>query len=158
MRESIKIMNNEEAEILSRLKFIGRVQKGEKINTKYLYVQSVGFFTGISRTFITQDNRANTMDFLQNTISKIFDIFYLYEKSKKQSDISVCINLIKDLKQAKSGIMNLKETYNIDIKFSCDADVLIENINIKINEFENKFQIEKNEEKSEEKSEEEENE
>jgi len=146
-------MNNE-AEIISRLKFIGKIQKGEKVNTKYLYVQSVGFFTGISRTFITQDNRGNTMDFLQNTISKIFDILYIYENSKKQSDISMCINLIKDLKQAKNGIVNLKETYVIDIKFSCDADVLIENINIKIDEFEPNIQIEK---KEEEKKEEEKN-
>jgi len=134
-------MNNE-SEILSRLKFIGRIQKGEKVNTKYLYVQSIGFFTGISRTFITQDNRGNTMDFLQNTISKIFDILYMYQNSKKQSDTSKSINLIKDLKQAKLGIINLKETYVVDIKFCCDADVLIENINIKIDEFEPKIKVE----------------
>ena len=39
-------------EIVSRLKFIGRIQKGEKINTRHMYVQQDDLTTTISRTFI----------------------------------------------------------------------------------------------------------
>ena len=39
-------------EVISRLKFIGKVQKGEKINVKYMFIQPEGIITRISRTII----------------------------------------------------------------------------------------------------------
>lgn len=127
------------SEIHSRLKFISKIQKGEKVNTKYLYVQPVGFLTGLARTLFNQDNRGNTLSFLQNTIVKAFDILNLYSCSNRKSDKIICINLLKDLKQAKIGLINIKETYILDVKFCCDIDVLIQQIEIIIVENETKF-------------------
>ena len=46
----------------------------------------------------------------------------------------MCLNLVNDLKNSKNGIINLKETYNNDIKFTCDLDTLLEIIEAKLSE------------------------
>ena len=119
-------------EIVSRLKFIGRIQKGEKINTRHMYVQQDGFTTMISRTFLNQDNRANCLSFIQDTISKAFELLSLYERSDRDSDMMICLNIVNDIQNAKVGINNIKDTYMIDIKFTCDLDTLLEFIDARL--------------------------
>lgn len=139
-----------ESEIQSRLKFISKIQKGEKINTKYLYIQPVGFLTGIARSLFNQDNRSNTLAFLQNTIIKTFDILKLYCYSgKRKSDYMICLNILKDLKQAKIGLLNIKETYILDLKFCCDIDILVQQIEIVLIENEENEEDKEDEENEE---------
>jgi hypothetical protein len=123
-------------EIISRLKFIGKIQKGEKINVKYMYVQPEGILTRISRSLIHQDNRQNTLNFVRSTISKTFDIIASYSSSNKESQLQLCTHIITDLKQSKNGLINLKDTYLDDIKFTCDIDTLLQDIDAKLVEIE----------------------
>ena len=122
-------------ETISRLKFIGKIQIGDKVNLRYMYIQPDGLMTQIYRS-ILQDNRTKTLSFLQDTINKTFEILYCYEKTKKNSDKIMCMNLINDLKNSKSGLNNLKETYMLDIKFTCDLDTLLQTIDAKLSELE----------------------
>ena len=69
-------------EIISRLKFIGMLKKGEKINTKQMYVQQEGIATTISRTFWAQDNRINTINFIHETIKFSFELLNNYSRSE----------------------------------------------------------------------------
>jgi hypothetical protein len=126
--------NNKET--ISRLKFIGKIQIGEKVNLKYMYIQNDGIITQLSR-IIFQDNRSKTLTFLQDTINKSFEIIKCYQKSKKQSEKIMCVNLVEDLKNSKSGLINLKETYTDDIKFCCDIDTLLQMIEAKLSESSN---------------------
>jgi hypothetical protein len=136
-------------EIVSRLKFIGRIQKGEKINTRHMYVQQDGLTTTISRTFINQDNRANCLSFIQDTISKAFELLSLYERSDRESDILICLNIVKDIQNAKVGINNIKETYMVDVKFTCDLDTLMEFIDARLIGLSKKYpMLKENEEKN----------
>ena len=48
----------------------------------------------------------------------------------------MCANLINDLKNSKNGLSNLKETYSMDIKFTCDLDTLLQTIDAKLSEIE----------------------
>jgi len=118
-------------ETISRLKFISKIQIGEKINLKYMYIQNDGLITQLTRT-LCQDNMTKTLTFLQDTINKAFEILKCYQKSKKKSDKIMCINLVQDLKGCKIGLKNLKETYITDIKFCCDVDTLLEMIEAKL--------------------------
>ena len=119
-------------EFISRLKFIGKVQKGEKINVKYMFVQPEGIATRISRTLIHQDNRSNTLNFLRGTIARTFEIISTYTTSTKESHRHISIHVINDLRQAKNGLNNLKDTYLDDIKFTCDIDTLLQEIDAKL--------------------------
>jgi hypothetical protein len=123
-------------ELISRLKFISKISKGDKINVKYMIVQPDGFATKISRTIIAQDNRRNTLNFIRNTIDKTFEMISTYSSSTKQSNKAICLNIIIDLKNSKNGLHNLKETYLEDIKFCCDIDTAIQDIDAKLLEIE----------------------
>lgn len=123
--------NNKET--ISRLKFIGKIQIGDKVNLRYMYIQNDGLITQLSRT-ICQDNRSKTLTFLQDTINKSFEILKYYQNSKKKSDKIMCMNLIEDLKNSRSGLTNLKETYTQDIKFCCDIDTLLQIVEAKLTE------------------------
>lgn len=123
-------------EITSRLKFIGKLKKGDKINTRHMYVQPDGLSTCISRTFFNQDNRWNTLNFVQETIRRSFELLQLYEDSDKETDMVLFEHLSNDLKMATTGLMNLKFTYITDTKFCCDMDTLLEFIHAKLQKYE----------------------
>lgn len=126
-------------EVMSRLKFIGRLQKGEKINARRVYVQPDGIVTSISRTLINQDNRGNTLQFVQDTVNRAFELLTTYERSEKESERVMCPHLISDLKKAKSGLANLKDTYISDVKFTCDIETLLAHIDAKLDELRSRY-------------------
>ena len=87
---------NANREIISKLKFIGKIQIGEKIDLKNMHLQSDGLYTQITRT-INQENRTKTLVFIQDTISKAFEIIKCYENSIKSADKIMCTNIVSDL-------------------------------------------------------------
>lgn len=121
------------AEILSRLKFLGQIQKNDKIFVKNLTKQPDGWITRFARSFLSPDNRVNTLKFVKDVISRSFDILKtcLAHEDEKKIDARI---IIKDLIRAQQGIVNLKETYSDDIKFCCDMDVFIEHIIFRLEE------------------------
>jgi hypothetical protein len=121
-------------DIISKLKFIGKIQKGEKINVKYLYVQPTNWLTKISRTFYATDNRTNAYHFIEQTITRSFEIISVNNQLAKMSKINNC--MIQDIKDSIKGIENLKDTYAHDVMFCCKLDTLLDNIHFKISEFE----------------------
>ena len=116
-------------EIISRLKFIGRIQTNEKINVKGLYIQTDNILTKIYRTFFTVCNRQNTINFVSNTVYRSFTIL---ENLNQQVHMTMCANIVSDLKQAKNGLVNIRDTYIYDTKFICDIDTLLQDIDIKL--------------------------
>ena len=131
--------NNQE--IISRLKFIGKLKKGEKINTRHMYVQSDGFGTSLSRTFINQDNRGNALNFCQETITRAFELLITFERSDKNAEQVLFGHLIKDLQQSTTGLNNLKFTYISDTKFCCDMYTLLQNISARLDSYQVKDEV-----------------
>ena len=127
------IMENTE-EIISRLKFIGHIQKEEKINTRQVNRQANNLWTKLQRTVIYPDNRTNTLKFLKDVITRTFEVLELQHEDK-----NVCKTIIEDLNKAKQGIVNIRQTYMDDTKFCCDMDVLLENINIQLAHYNEKY-------------------
>ena len=113
---------NKHQEIISKLKFIGKVRSGEKINVPGMFVQANGLVTKISRTLYSLDNRRNTLNLIKDTI---FEVFKILEKESNS-------NLVDDLINARRGITNLKKTYEGDTKFVCDLETIIESIDSKL--------------------------
>jgi hypothetical protein len=136
-KDSSYILNRMDSnqEIISRLKFIGKLKKGEKINTRHMYVQPDGFGTSLSRTFVYQDNRGNALNFCQETISRAFELLVTYERSYKNTEKVLFRHLVKDLQQATTGLTNLKFTYISDTKFCCDMDTLLQSINARLDRY-----------------------
>lgn len=129
-------------EIISRLKFIGKLKKGEKINTKQMYVQQEGIATMISRTFWSQDNRINTINFIHETIKFSFELLHNYNRSDSGPERELAKHIVNDLRQVSQGLENLKHTYILDTKFCCDIDTLIEDIKAKLVNYNEKYIVE----------------
>lgn len=120
-------------QVISRLKFIGRIKEGEKINVRgNPFVQPNDITTSFSRTFLRTDNRQNTLNFFQDTIESSFKLLYLYSRSKLKSDQISCYHLINDLRAAKIGIQNSRRTYISDTMYCCKIDTLLENIDARL--------------------------
>ena len=112
-------------DIISKLKFIGEIKKDHKVNVSEVQLQPNTYATSFLRTFVTKDNRSNTIAFLKNVIHKIFQIIILLKAERKQREFD---NLISDLDKAVIGLHNLKTTYESDVKFCCDLDLLVQEI------------------------------
>jgi len=123
-------------DIIPRIKFIGKIQKGEKINVKHMHVQTDNLINKIIRSFINSDTRSNTFTFISNSIKRGFEIMNIHLESDKLFDKSLCQNLINDLRQCKTGMLNIKDTYIDDLMFCCKMDALIEDTDARLNEIE----------------------
>ena len=119
-------------EIISRLKFIGKIKKKEKLNTRHMYVQPSGFTTSLIRTFWNQDNRGNTLSFIQDTLNRSFELLVTYERNHEDTLLG---HLLTDMSNSLTGIYNLKDTYIDDTKFCCDLDALIEHTKAKLSKY-----------------------
>lgn len=119
---------------ISKLKFIGKIQKGEKINVKHMFIQPEGLATKISRSFIHLDSRGNTLNLVKTTLNQSFTILYSLSSNSTFSNKSVCIHIIEDIKKSKDGIKNLKLTYSSDVMLCCQLDCLLQEIDSKVGE------------------------
>lgn len=129
-------MDKNTNDTVSKLKFISKIQKGEKVNVKYMYVQPDSWLTSVYRTIFASDNRMNTYHFIENTVNHGFDIIKLYKNSFKISEKYLVDNILDDLRKTTNGISNLKDTYSSDIMFCCKLDTLIQDINSRLTELE----------------------
>ena len=120
------------SEVISKLKLIGKLQNGDKLNTKYVFIQKDGFLTRLSRWLYWQDNRANTINFVRNTIYSTFSLIITLQKSNKKYDKLILLNIVEDLDNAKAGMINLKNTYSDDVKFCCDVETLLEAVDVEL--------------------------
>lgn len=112
-------------ELVSRLKFIGKIKKDEKINTRYIYKQPNTYATIFSRMIYSQDNRGNTLTFCKDVIYRSFDLLQSFTTPDKEM---LHKQLVKDIQASIEGFNNLKHTYSLDTKFCCDIDTIIEDI------------------------------
>lgn len=121
-------------EIISRLKFIGYIQKDEKIDSQHVLRQPNTWTTTLYRTILSPDNRNKSLNFLREVINRSFEILQSHIDKERTNDAS---SVIIDLQNSKNGLTNLKRTYLEDTKFCCDIDVLIQKIDSKLTEINN---------------------
>lgn len=129
-----RIIMESTQEILSRLKLLSHIQKGEKIGSRNMTLQQDGWFTRFDRSWVNPDNRSNTLKLLRDIIYRSFEILIHNVNSQRERDIIQCKLIIKDLIKAQNGIINLKNTYVCDKKFGCDIDTLCEEVIARLSE------------------------
>ena len=98
-------------------------------------LQTEGIVTAVSRSIWNTDNRQNAISFIQNTINQSITLIFKYAKSERESEQILAKEMVKDLKQSKLGILNLKTAYNGDTMFCCTIDTFVQNIDAKLQEY-----------------------
>lgn len=139
-KEFESIVMESTPEILSRLKLLGHIQKGEKISSKTMVLQPDGWTTRLNRTWISPDNRNNTLKLVREIVSRAFEILTHNINSTRESEIIQCRQIVQDLLKAQGGLMNLKITYGDDVKFGCDLDILLQQILARLAEIKKGYQ------------------
>ena len=125
-------MDENQQETISKLKFLGRVNKGEKINVKEMTLQTESYMTSMSRSLWFVDNRNNTLSFIQNTIQGAFALLKILLQTSTISNKELAKVVVKDIDNARSGIANLKTTYSEDTYFCCEVDTYTEMLKAKL--------------------------
>ena len=120
-------------EVITRLKFIGTFQPGEKIDVANLRIEPNTLFTPIKR-LLFGESRDKTFHFLNVTIERSIEIIQVYVNSSQLADQKYCVNIIHDLMKAVVGLKNIQETYREDKMFACNIDILIESVDAKLTE------------------------
>ena len=120
-------MDNEE--VISKLKFLAKVQKGEKINVNGLFVQLDGLKTTVSRTVWNVDSRQNTLTFIEKVLANSTNLIELYLNSNNHSKFEMAKNIINDL---DSGLLEalLNDIFLFKKQNNCQINYLNENKNI----------------------------
>ena len=111
-------------EVQASLKFIARIQVGDKINVDSMTIYPVGLWSSISRTLWYPDGRNKTLSFLHDSVNRALELIRCYEQSPTQYTTILRRNIIVDLDGTKVGLEKLKETYSTDLKFQCEIDTL----------------------------------
>ncbi len=117
------------SEVISRLKFLAKINKGEKINTRHgshLSVQPDGILTSISRSFFNTDNRDNAITFIVHAFKRGFELMEKFASSMTTYDKAMTANLHHDIYNSLAGLENLKATYATDVMFCCKIDTIIQ--------------------------------
>ena len=126
---------NSSQETISRLKFIGKLQKGEKINTHAMIIQPDTWYASFSRTFLCRDNRSNTLKLVREVVDNSFKLLFSYRESENEPEKILYGLLITDLTNATIGLGNLKSTYILDTKFCCDIETIISEITARLSNY-----------------------
>ena len=125
-------------ELVPRLKFIAKLNKGDKINVKNMYIQQNNLIDKLSRTLFHVDDRSNTLLFVTDTIRLALEMLSTFLLSREPYFVSQARNLATDLRAAKKGLLNLKETYADDVMFTCKIDALIEECEARLDDLQTK--------------------
>lgn len=125
-------MDENQQETLAKLKFLGRVNKGEKINVKEMTLQTESYVTSMSRSLWFVDNRNNTLSFIQNTVQAGFGLLKILLQTQSVSNREMARVVVRDIDAARNGIVNLKTTYSDDTYFCCEVDTYTEMIKAKL--------------------------
>ena len=132
-------------EVIKKLKFISKIEPGERINVNNVSTASNNWFTSIYRS-IFKESRAKTFQFLNDIIDRSFELISLYQDSGKTSDRITCSQILEDLNTSVIGLRNLQTTYSDDRNFSCDIDTLIGSVFARLAEIYERNDVYMNEE------------
>ena len=126
--------------IVSKLKFISKVQIGEKIDTQSLTISYPNFYTKLYRSLFSRGEcRNTTFEFMNNTIDSAFELINKYISTEKcdsyENNVyySKIKEIIDSLESSRDGMINIIETYQNDRMYVSKIDTLIKSMNVKIN-------------------------
>ena len=126
------------SETLTRLKFIGTLEAGEKLDVRNLKVESNTLITPLKRLFFGEGREA-TFAFIYSTIERSFAILYSLAAADKVSDSLLASNILIDMHKAQAGLVNLQSTYKDDKMFICNVETLMQTIQAKMVEVQQKY-------------------
>ena len=93
-------------------------------------IQENTYFNAFIRTLFP-DNRTNALVLFKEIVTRAFQSI----DNCKDNNV-LLYNIIEDIKQSLVGLENFKKTYEHDVMFTCEIDTLIDDIKLKLGQYE----------------------
>jgi hypothetical protein len=119
-------------ELVSRLKFISKIQPNQIIDLKSFSVMEQCLSTSLYRTCIRMgtENREEVLLFFINTVNHSIDLAVKFKQQDSYHQ-SIALMIIEALDKSRFGILNYKKTYAKDIMYCSKLEAFIETFHVK---------------------------
>ena len=140
--------------VFTNLKIISNIKEYDKLiidENKHIDIDSPTYLQ-FARRWWSGRNRLNTLNYLKNCVYR--DAFIIIDNTLKneiknkinmnyfeQSNHNILQKFLLDLKNSIRGLQNLKITYNNDVSFKSNLDVIIEEIEFRIEKIKETLKI-----------------
>ena len=126
-------------QVLTNLKIISRIKKGEKIITNNAIMEIDNRYFQWARRWWEQNSRMNTIDFFNKILERAFQIIDdTYDNKGKENyyfneeNSRILQKFSLELTNARQGLNNLKETYVDDETTKSQLDIMDEKVNQRV--------------------------
>lgn len=126
-------------QILTNLKIISKIKKGEKMITNNMIMEIDNRYLQWFRRWWEQNSRISTVDFFNKILERAFQIIDETYDNKDQKNYyfneensRILQKFSLELTNARQGLNNLKETYTDDETTKSQLDIMDEKINQRI--------------------------
>lgn len=129
--------------VISKLRFLAKVQMGEKMNTRELFVRdndSVlqrivrtvrNYTTWASGSDIVESKEA-TLNFIENSIDEAITLIAFYRRTDEPFNQRIADIIAKNLEESKDGIHESIKTYKSDRKFISSAESIMQTLEARV--------------------------
>jgi len=119
--------------IISKLKFISKIQEGEKIDVHRLLLYPNTSINNVYRTIFSRgESRESALNFIKITIADALITSSSYLKNDQQLYQDIGFMILKSLEESKIGIKNIIETYKNDRMYTSKFETLISTLDTKL--------------------------
>lgn len=126
------------------LRMLATLRAYQKIDTKNNIIYNDSVMTTIRRTFntligINGSSRNDLLIYIENTLSRAFEMARKYIHSPNEVDRSICANMIINVNETLSSLeTNVLSTYSTDTHFTVKLTSLISNMRNNLASLQNK--------------------
>jgi hypothetical protein len=133
-------------DIISRLRFLSKIKKGERLNVGELSVVGTTWFDKLQRAWTSMGANADLGEIREGRKKSLIFITELYDSGLKlaKSMISESSSyntdiwdmLLRSMKEAQPGIMNLMNYYESDRLYISEVETFMDVLNARIHDLE----------------------
>lgn len=113
-------------DLMSKLNFLGMLERGKKINWNNLSFSDSGSFSDSIYRYVYGESRKGLIYHIYQIIDQAIKAIDEYNKTE------FCSIIVNGLANSKNGIQNLKTTYQKDPCIVAQLEACISNINIQL--------------------------
>lgn len=119
-------------DIFVNLRLISKIDVGDKLvlTDKHVNIDT-SYFQSLTRWY-RGANRNNSIKFISVVLINAFELNDRLLEDKSEESIQTLLRLNSDFKNSLSGLVNLKQTYSADKLIQSEIDVMIDDIQARI--------------------------
>lgn len=124
-------------DVITKLKFVSKLQKNEKIDLRTFTIVPVDYWTSrfYRALFARDESRDATREFIRGLIDSALTLARMYLEKESSEHFEMGLLLLTTVEETSPGIENLKSTYEDDRMFVSSMETIVERYRAKITNY-----------------------